>query len=224
MRLCRHRDSGVAVLDRSSAGFYRSFCVGVDRCRWIPQSPNGYHNAMTREQHSTIRRAGSAISKTPVVPARFIRELNRALIAAGISPGRPSPLSGWCVAEERDSRCSDVSGLPERVGRVVVFIEENLERPLSLDRLADEAELSKYHFARVFREEVGKSPWAYVRHARLEKAKTLLKQGAPPATAALESGFFDQSHLTNVMKDMEGTTPKQYQQERREADRKDFQE
>jgi AraC-like DNA-binding protein len=179
---------------------------------------------MTRQQHNTIRREGQAISKTSVVPERFIRELNRTLLAAGIAPGRASRLIGWCVAEKGPSRRSDVCGLPERVGRVVLFIEENLERPLSLDRLADEAELSKYYFARLFREEVGQSPWAYVRHARLEKAKTLLEQGASPAAAALESGFFDQSHLTNVMKDVEGTTPKQYQQERREADRKDFQE
>jgi AraC-like DNA-binding protein len=179
---------------------------------------------MTRQQHNTIRREGPTISETFVVPERFIRELNRTLLAAGIFPGRPSGRVGWCVAEESDSRRSDVSGLPERVGRVVVFIEENLEPPLSLDRLADEAELSKYYFARLFREEVGQSPWAYVRDARLEKAKTLLEQGASPAAAALEAGFFDQSHLTNVMKDVEGTTPKQYQQERREADRKDFQE
>jgi methylphosphotriester-DNA--protein-cysteine methyltransferase len=72
---------------------------------------------------------------------------------------------------------------------------------------------------------VGQTPWAYVRKARLQKAKTLLKQGASPVTAALEAGFFDQSHLTNVMKDVEGKTPKQYQQERHgKEDRKDLQE
>jgi AraC-like DNA-binding protein len=154
---------------------------------------------MTKQEHNTIRREGPAISKTSVVPERFIHELKRTLVAAGIFPGRPSGRVGWCVAEESDSRRSDVFGLPERVGRVILFIEENLERPLSLDRLSAEAELSKYYFARLFREEVGQSPWAYVRHARLEKAKTLLEQGASPAAAALESGFFDQSHLMNVM-------------------------
>ena len=179
---------------------------------------------MTEQQHRTIRRESPALSKTHVVPERFIRDLNRTLIAAGISPSRPSRLVGSWGAEESGARRSTVPGMPERVGRVVVFIEDNLDRSLSLDRLADEAELSKYYFARVFREEVGQPPWSYVRHARLEKAKTLLKQGASPATAALESGFFDQSHLTNVMKDVEGTTPKRYQEERREEDRKDFQE
>jgi len=67
--------------------------------------------------------------------------------------------------------------------------------------------------------------WAYVRNARLKKAKEFLKQGASPTTAALEAGFFDQSHLTNVMKEVEETTPKQYQQEQHgKEDRKNLQE
>jgi AraC-like DNA-binding protein len=178
------------------------------------------------EQIETMRRLEArGVLKTGFVPLHFIYELDEVLTAAGISRSQPPGLLAWCVADESETRHSEGHDVPARMGRVVVFIEEHLEGPLSLDLLADEADLSKYYFARLFRDEVGQTPWAYVRKARLQKAKTLLKQGASPVTAALEAGFFDQSHLTNVMKDVEGKTPKQYQQERHgKEDRKDLQE
>lgn len=162
--------------------------------------------------------------KQSSVPLRFIQALNRLLETSGISPIVHSPrrLPASYAADEGEAlKTGPSADLPARIGRVVIFIDEHLEGPLSLDRLADEADLSKYYFARLFREEVGQPPWAYVREARLQKAKMLLVDGASPAAAALEAGFFDQSHLTNVMKALEEKTPRQYQ---REQDRKDLQE
>lgn len=166
--------------------------------------------------------------RTRTAPLHFLRELDATLRAAGISRHAPSRLlRARCAADEGDAfRPGTHDDVPARMGRVMVFIEEHLDEPLSVNRLADEADLSKYYFSRRFHEEVGHTPWAYVREMRLQKAKALLEQGASPATAALEAGFFDQSHLTNVMKDVEGKTPKQYQQEqeRHEPNRKDLQE
>lgn len=106
----------------------------------------------------------------------------------------------------------------------MTFIDENLDGPLNIDQLAQEADLSKYYFSRLFRKELGQTPWSYVRAARVERAKALLERGASPAAAAVDAGFCDQSHLTNVMRDVAGTTPKQYQQERRSDDGKDLQD
>jgi AraC family transcriptional regulator len=110
------------------------------------------------------------------------------------------------------------------MGRVVTFIDENLDTSLTLDRLAEEAELSKYHFSRVFRQEVGLPPWSFVRRARVDRARGLLELGTSPAAAAVEAGFCDQSHLTRAMKDIVGKTPKQVQKEAHRADRKDVQD
>jgi AraC-like DNA-binding protein len=171
------------------------------------------------------RRETQKAMMTDFVPSRFMHELDEMLATAGISRSQPARLFAWCVADNSEARLSEIHEMPARIGRVVVFIEQHLGDPLSLDLLADEAGLSKHYFARLFREEVGQTPWAYVRNARLEKAKDLLKEGASPVTAALEAGFFDQSHLTNVMKEAEGTTPKKYQQERHgKGDRKHLQE
>jgi AraC family transcriptional regulator len=45
---------------------------------------------------------------------------------------------------------------------------------VSLDLLAAEACLSKYHFLRLFRTAFGLSPYQYIQHLRIEKARELL--------------------------------------------------
>jgi methylphosphotriester-DNA--protein-cysteine methyltransferase len=47
---------------------------------------------------------------------------------------------------------------------------------------------------------------------RARKAATLLEQGVPIIDAAYETGFFDQSHLTNSLKRFIGQTPAQIAQ------------
>jgi AraC family transcriptional regulator len=64
-----------------------------------------------------------------------------------------------------------------RLQRVLDYIEANLESDLTLDRMASIACLSRYHFARAFRQAVGQTPHRYVSARRLDRAKTLLMQG-----------------------------------------------
>lgn len=121
--------------------------------------------------------------------ARFLHDLDTTLGASGIAPLMAS---------------LEVS---PRIRRVQEFVEVHVGEALCLDDLAEVAGLSRYHFSRVFREEVGQTPWAFVRDARIERAKNLLAEGTPPAEAAHESGFFDQSHLTRVLRRFDGRTP-----------------
>lgn len=97
--------------------------------------------------------------------------------------------------------------LSPRIRRAQDYVEAHLGESLRLDDLAAAAGLSRYHFARVFREEVGVPPWTFVRHARARRAKALLRAGRSPAEAAHEAGFADQSHLTRTLRALDGRTP-----------------
>lgn len=104
-----------------------------------------------------------------------------------------------------------------RVDRVVAHIEENFEQKIVLRDLAELAELSLHRFAAVFRREVGLPPHRYLSRVRVRHAKRLLSQGVPVAIAAVEAGFYDQSHLARHFKIFCGLTPGEFQSRHRQA-------
>lgn len=110
--------------------------------------------------------------------------------------------------------CSSKSGLDRRrLSRVLEYIEANLEGDLSLDRMAKTACLSRYHFARAFRQAVGESPHRYVSAKRLERAKALLIDGDRPLVdIALALSFSSQANFTRAFKQATGLAPGQFRQ------------
>lgn len=112
-------------------------------------------------------------------------------------------------AEERPEP-KDVGREPGAVDRVRELMHADFAQELSLETLAGEAALSPYHFVRVFRSHVGMPPHAYLIQVRIRKARELLAAGKTPAEAAQETGFSDQSHLTNHFKRFTGVTPARY--------------
>jgi AraC family transcriptional regulator len=97
---------------------------------------------------------------------------------------------------------------PERLHRVRDYVEAHLDDDLSLTVLADIACLSPYHFSRSFKQTTGIGPQRYVIQRRVERAKRLLRQTHQPvALIAQETGFTDQSHLTQMFRREVGVTP-----------------
>ncbi|MGY4191717.1 AraC family transcriptional regulator [Bradyrhizobium sp. USDA 4520] len=100
-----------------------------------------------------------------------------------------------------------------RLQRVLDYIETNLEGDLTLDRIASIACLSRYHFARAFRQAMGLSPHRHVSVRRLERAKALLTGGDRPlADIALALSFSDQASFTRAFKQATGQAPGKYRQ------------
>lgn len=94
---------------------------------------------------------------------------------------------------------------------VVDYINDYLDRELSLDELATIAQLSPYHFCRSFKGSTGLTPHQYVIRQRVERAKLLLKDGRMGiAEVAIACGFTHQSHLNRHFKRLTGVTPKNF--------------
>ena len=87
------------------------------------------------------------------------------------------------------------------------FINENLGRDLSIDRLAECFYMSKYHMMRQFKEETGYSIHQYISEKRLLAAKGLIREGMGAGTAALECGFQDYSAFARAFKKKMGMAP-----------------
>jgi AraC-like DNA-binding protein len=69
------------------------------------------------------------------------------------------------------------------------------------------AGLSRYALARHFRACLGTSPYRYLVLRRLDRARALIRHGAPLADAAAACGFADQSHMTRQFKRAYGLSP-----------------
>jgi transcriptional regulator GlxA family with amidase domain len=100
-----------------------------------------------------------------------------------------------------------------RLLRVLEYIQENLDGDLSIDCMASIACLSKFHFARAFKQAVGQSPCRYVSAKRLDRAKVLLAQSDRSlADIALALRFSCQASFTRAFRQATGQTPGQYRQ------------
>jgi AraC family transcriptional regulator len=94
---------------------------------------------------------------------------------------------------------------------VVEFVHSNLAGDVSLTALAEQAHISPFHFARLFRRTVGLPPHQFVLRLRVHRAIGLLRHGRMTlADVAIACGFHDQPHLIHACRSVIGTTPTQY--------------
>jgi AraC-like DNA-binding protein len=113
------------------------------------------------------------------------------------------------VAPARAARPRD-----SRVERAVQLLEERFRERVSVAEAARAAGLSRCHFLRAFRANVGVSPHEYLVQCRLRHARRLIAlDGGRRSLAeiAAEAGFSDQAHLTRHFRRAFGQTPGQWQ-------------
>ncbi|HEY9647089.1 MAG TPA: AraC family transcriptional regulator, partial [Chroococcidiopsis sp.] len=100
---------------------------------------------------------------------------------------------------------------PAKLALVIDYIDAHLQQNLSAKEIAAIAQISQYHFLRLFKQKMGITLHQYIVQRRVERAKALL-QHSPRSLAdiALRVGFCDQSHLTRAFKRTVGVTPKEF--------------
>ncbi|RXK12150.1 AraC family transcriptional regulator [Halarcobacter mediterraneus] len=91
------------------------------------------------------------------------------------------------------------------------YLDMNYLEELSLEELSLEFKVSIVHLIRVFKNDFGLPIHSYVLNKRVHHAKALLNKNIPIVEVALQSGFFDQSHLNRSFKRIFQLTPKQFQ-------------
>lgn len=96
------------------------------------------------------------------------------------------------------------------VSKLKVQLETYPERKCSLDDMADTAFISKYHFIRTFKQEIGLTPHQFQIQNRIRKAQRLLEKSTSITEVALATGFYDQSHFIRHFEKIVGLTPTDY--------------
>ncbi len=97
----------------------------------------------------------------------------------------------------------------ELIAPALTAIFENYSSQMSLDELAGLCNISKYHFCRIFKEEMKMTVVQYVTAYRISLADVMLKESDKSIDRiAVECGFSDISYFYRCYKRLKGVSPK----------------
>ncbi len=120
-------------------------------------------------------------------------------------------------ADQVEEEANPTSGsLPPPVKRCVDYIESNSIEAISLQELARQNQMNKFHLARLFKKHVGQSPYQYLLKCRIDQACVLLRESEESIfQIALQVGYENHSNFNKTFKKFIGLSPLQYRQKNR---------
>jgi AraC family transcriptional regulator len=199
-----------------------------DRCVSVQLAPEHWDEIVAAVPGT--RSATFAIPRLPPLPS--LEPRIAALVAACHDPDAAEleelalEFAGAVVATLRGAgRAPRAPGprVERRISDAVRRIERDEQDPSparwSLDALAREAAMSRYHFLRVFRQVIGMTPHQYVLRMRMHRAAVRLRLSTEPvATIAFDAGFNDLSTFNRRFRRIMGASPSMYRTRRSKHD------
>jgi AraC-like DNA-binding protein len=125
------------------------------------------------------------------------------------------------AAEAPSPARGDGGSLPScRLRRVTEYVQQNLEKDLTLAELAGVVYMSPFHFARLFKGSTGVPPHRFVVRQRISRARSCLAmEGQSIAQISRIVGYRTPSHFITVFRRTLGVTPGAYRAAALQANR-----
>lgn len=112
--------------------------------------------------------------------------------------------------KEGPRHLEEVTHSSKAVSQVVDYINLHYGEQLSLDMLAAQVFVSKYHLSHEFNRQVGTSVYRYIQKKRLLIARQLLAQGNKPNQIYSQCGFKDYAGFYRAFKNEYGMAPREF--------------
>ena len=169
--------------------------------RWLHLTPDSYAPVaeMLRELHREW--AAGTPDGTLLTRGLFVRllvHLARRYAETTALASRSTPREGDSVTEAT-------------VAAAVRFLDEHFAEPLRVEQVAASVFLSPDRFTEVFARTMGRTPRDYIRHLRVECAKSLLRATTLSISEiGMQAGFNDPAYFTRVFRATTGEAPREY--------------
>ena len=99
----------------------------------------------------------------------------------------------------------------ERLEKVMLYIEDNFRRKLTIAEVAEEFKMNPSYLNRIFKEQKGTTLYATIKAARLNYAKQLLLDtNLSIAEVCKTCGYSDTANLLRDFKKLTGVAPLRY--------------
>lgn len=153
-----------------------------------------------------IGRSMSQEMQTPTLTGGLLIETMRTALAglllqhySNMSAGKRTFESGNCALDAK------------RFQRVEAFIENNLDRNISLAELAETACFSPFHFSRMFKKTTGKTPHQFIVERKIKRAKQMLELSTMSLEIIADKiGFSSPAHFSRAFAHTVGIPPSKY--------------
>ena len=110
---------------------------------------------------------------------------------------------------DTDGHGASASGF--QLGRVLRFMEENAVRPLSVEQLSRQAQMSESSFRHLFKDATGLAPVEYLIRLRCRRAMLdMFSSNHTISEIALESGFSDGNYFARKFREVTGRSPREF--------------
>ena len=127
---------------------------------------------------------------------------------------RMTDLMTLCIRQKRQDIRRQSPEITENLKNAITYMNEHLSEKINLSDMAQAAFLSKYHFLRTFKRQMGITPYEYLINLRINRSKELLAVGdASLETVAVSCGFSDSKNLIYNFKRIVHCTPNEYRKE-----------
>ncbi|MCR5543397.1 MAG: AraC family transcriptional regulator [Eubacterium sp.] len=104
-----------------------------------------------------------------------------------------------------------VDAVSIHIRRSIDYIYDNLQRPLTVNELAEREGLSAGYYSRLFMKEMGVNVNQFINNAKIRTAENMLRYSDYPILdIAISLGYSSQSAFSSVFKKITGMTPKSY--------------
>lgn len=173
-------------------GFLRKKRVGLNSiCRAADHDTSELHDYLKRIKEAVVRNGPETNIMVQSLFVQFLVSLNRLFV----------PIEATNDPMIRNGRYD------EKIVSILSYIHDHVSEHITLDTLAGEFAVSKYHLCRLFKANTGLTVGEYIDHQRIASVVGLLRQGVPALDAAYAAGFTQYSTCYKVFRKVTGVSP-----------------
>src|SRR5918911_643016 len=205
--------------------------------RWRAVSPEPFETMLVFVELPVLQRALEEVFGTDATQARLRdasafndEALNSLLelLREELMRGQASPLFVEAIAQaisihlarsygvtDEDLHSSSPSLPGHKLRQITDWMAAHVTEEFSLERLAAQAGLSRFHFQRLFKAATGVAPSRYHIDLRMSEARRLLRETKMSVVdVALEVGYTNPSHFAQLFRRETGLSPSDYRIQR----------